>query len=180
LERPQHVSFGAIADRYLDVNFTGRRTVSLVETESARWNDYTWNDGKSHYNVYRETVDFRHIQNVTVWFQNLPPGRATGCTLGQVKALPMLPGVVKNPEVTLNGAVLVLPVEIPSGYYLEHSGEGECTLYGSKGEVVRKIVLTTPWPVLREGVNELQFKCDAGPGAAPRARFVITAHGRPI
>src|SRR5262249_19570960 len=34
LESPNHISFGAVADRYVALDFTGRRTLTLVETES--------------------------------------------------------------------------------------------------------------------------------------------------
>src|SRR6185503_2850381 len=71
LESPRPVAFGAVADRYVTVDFTGRRFVTLVETESARWSDFVWNDGKGVYNVYRETIDFGAIESASVWLQNL-------------------------------------------------------------------------------------------------------------
>ena len=55
LESPRAIAYGAIADRYINVDFIGRRFFSLAETESSRWSDYVWNDGKSPYNAYRET-----------------------------------------------------------------------------------------------------------------------------
>ena len=74
LESPQAIAYGAIADRYINLDFTGQRSFSLVETESARWSDYVWNDGKHPYNAYRETIDFGAIESVSVWLQNLPSG----------------------------------------------------------------------------------------------------------
>jgi hypothetical protein len=41
--------------------------VHTRETESARWFDYVWNDGKGGYNVYRETIDFGRSIGV-LWF----------------------------------------------------------------------------------------------------------------
>ena len=64
----------------------------MVETESTRWNDYTWDDGKSLYNVYRETIDFGAGESAEIWLQNLPPGKEAKCGLGPIKALSMLTG----------------------------------------------------------------------------------------
>ena len=88
LESPRAIAYGAIADRYINVDFVGRRFFSLAETESTRWSDYVWNDGKALYNAYRETIDFGAVETVSVWLQNLPPGRATECHLGPIRALP--------------------------------------------------------------------------------------------
>jgi hypothetical protein len=72
LESPRHVSFGAVADRYITVDFIGPRLFTLVETESNRWSDYVWNDGKWLYNVYRETIDFSKVESISFWYNNLP------------------------------------------------------------------------------------------------------------
>jgi hypothetical protein len=89
-----------VADRYITVDFTGRRLFTLVETESARWSDYVWNDGKGLYNVYRETIDFGTVESVSLWYNHLPEGRPARCVIGAVKALPMVACAVQNPAVT--------------------------------------------------------------------------------
>lgn len=181
LESPHHISFGAIADRYVPVDFKGWRTFALVETESARWNDYLWNDGKSHYNVYRETIDFRNVDRVSLWINNLPPGQQSRCVLGPIKALRMLPCVVRNPTIAVNGTAVTLPASIPSGGFVESGEQGEWTVYGPKGETVAKVTPSGPIPQIRAGSNQVEFSCastDNGP--PPRARLVIFAQGPPL
>ena len=180
LESPSHLSFGAVADRYLTIDFTGRRTFSLVETESTRWSDYVWNDGKSLYNLYRESIDFSKVDAVSVWLNNLPDRQEARCTLGAVKALQMIPGVVRHPTVILNGQSLDLPVDISSGGYLELDEEGSYVLHGPKGELLNQVKLPHPTPALRPGMNQVQFSFQAGDGPPPRARLVTFSHGRPI
>ena len=80
LESPHHLAYGAVADRYVTVDFTGWRYVEMVETESERWSDYTWNDGKSLGDVYRETIRFDAVESVSVWLNNLPAGRTSRVT----------------------------------------------------------------------------------------------------
>ncbi len=180
LESPRHIAFGAVADRYITVDFTGRRHFTLVETESTRWSDYVWNDGKGHYNVYRENVDFGVIESVSLWFNNLPQGREVRCVIGPVKALPMVACTVKNPAVTINGRTVVFPVEMPSGSYFELDARSGCILYGPKGELIANVSPEGPVPMLLAGENRIGFSSDATEGPAARARLTIITQGLPL
>ena len=180
LESPRHISYGAIADRYITVDFTGRRLFTLVETESVRWSDYVWNDGKWLYNVYRETIDFGNIESVSIRYNNLPRDKKVSCILGPVKALPMLPCTIKNPTVVVNGKTNVFPVEISSGSYLEFYGNDNCTLYGSKGETLMKMVPEGKIPLLLKGKNQIRFSCDQTKGPAPRVKVTVISYGESL
>jgi hypothetical protein len=180
LESPRHIAFGAVADRYLDVNFTGRRFFTLVETESARWNDYVWNDGKWLYNVYRETIDFGAVESVSVGYQNVAPGKEVKCRLGPIKALPMRSATMKNPAVTLNGETVVFPIEMVAGCWIEFDGLDNCILYGPKGELIRKLTPLGSAPALTAGDNAVRFSCATVPGPSPRARLTVRCHGEAL
>jgi len=177
LESPRHISFGAVADRYITVDFIGRRYFTLVETESVRWSDYVWDDGKWLYNVYRETIDFGAVESVSIWCNNLPQGREVRCLVGKVKALPMVPCVVKNPAITVNGKTISFPVEIQSGGYLEFNGTNDCTLYDSKGQTLAKIVPKGEAPLLLKGENHVHFSCEQVDGPTPRVKVVVISYG---
>jgi hypothetical protein len=180
LESPEHIAFGAVADRYVTVDFTGKRWFTLVETESARWSDYTWDDGKGLYNAYRETIDFGVVKSVALWCQNLPPGKKVKCGIGPVKALPMLPGTLKGPAITIDGVTTVFPCELTSGSWLECNGPEDCTLYGSKGEVLGNIAPSGRLPSLRAGRNQVQFSCASSKGPPPRVKVTFFAQGESL
>ncbi len=180
LESPRHISFGAIADRYITVDFTGRRLFTLVETESTRWSDYVWNDGKGLYNVYRETIDFGNVESVSLWYNNLPKDHQVRCVVGPVKAMPMVACTVKNPAITINGQTIVFPVEMPSGSYLELGTSGDCVLFGSKGEEIARVLPKGSIPLLSAGSNQIRFSSDAADGPAPRVRLTVSSHGQPL
>lgn len=173
LESPHHIAYGAIADRYISVDFTGRRSFALVETESTRWGDYVWNDGKGIYNVHRETIHFDAIESVSVWLQNLAPGRETSIRINPIRALPMRAVAVKNPKFTIGGQALEFPVELASGSWIECNGPDDCAVFGSKGESLGKIKPFGDWPALPTGVSTLQFSCGPKDGSTPRARVVV-------
>jgi len=176
-ESPQHLAFGAIADRYIVVDFTGKRWFNLVETESTRWSDFTWNDGKGLYNVYRETIDFGAVESISLWCQNLPPGKEVKCRIGPVKALPMVPGTLKDPAITIDGVTVVFPGEFSSGSWLECNSAEDCTLYGSKGEILGKVTPSGKLPSLRVGPNQVRFSCIASKGPAPQAKVTVFTCG---
>jgi hypothetical protein len=180
LESPRAIAYGALADRYINVDFTGRRFFSLAETESSRWSDYVWNDGKGAYNAYRETIEFNAIESVSVWLQNLPPGRETKCRIGAIHALPLVAEQVKNPTITIGGKTLTLPVDLASGSWIECNGPDGCAVYGSRGEPLGKVTPRGEWPVLPAGVAPLQFSCEASKAATPRARVTVFSRGKEL
>ena len=152
----------------------------LVETESKRWSDYVWNDGKGLYNVYRETINFSSVESVSVWLQNLPPGRETRIRIGPIRAIPLLSVAVKNPKITLAGNTVEFRVELASGSWIEGNGPDDCAVYGYKGEPLGKVSPRGDWPKLRAGVTPLNFSCEAGGGPLPRARVTVFADGEAL
>jgi hypothetical protein len=176
MESPRHVAFGAVADRYVPLDFAGRRSLTLIETESARWSDYVWDDGKHLYHLYRETVHFDAVESISVWLQNLPPDRETKCSIGPIRALPLRAGKVRNPKLTLAGQSLEFPVELDSGSWIEARGPQDCRVYGSTGEPLGQVVPRGSWPILSR-VAALQFSCDAGNGPSPRAQLTVFSYG---
>ena len=180
LESPRAIAYGAIADRYINLDFTGRRFFSLAETESSRWSDYVWNDGKHPYNAYRETIDFGAIESLSVWLQNLAPGQETKCRLGPILALPLRAGAVKNPRLTVGEKPLEFPVELASGSWIECNGLDDCAAYGSRGEPLGKVTPRGEWPTLNAGVATIQFSCDSTNALKPRARVTVFSRGKEL
>lgn len=180
LESPQHLTFGAVADRYIVLDFTGRRRFSLVDTESSRWSDYQWNDGKGAYNLYRETIDFKTVDTFSIWLQNLPPGRETRCVIGPVLAVPLETAQLRNPKVMVGDVTLELPVELKSGSWLEANGPDDCKIYGAKGEPLGSVTPHGRWPMLEPGGNALSFTCDSGDGLVPRVEMTVFCQGEAL
>lgn len=180
LDSPRHLSFGALADRYLPLDFAGRRQVTLVETESTRWSDYEWNDGKWLYNAYRETIDFGTIGSAGLWLQNLPPGRELQCRVRAVRAQPMLACRVVNPRLVLNGHAIELPVELKSGDWLEWVEDGRYGVQGPTGEVLAEGRGDELPPRLRAGTNTFELVFQTAADVPPRTRLTVFSQGTPL
>lgn len=180
LESPRPIAYGAVADRYLPLDFRGKRSVVLVETEASRWSDYVWNDQKGLYNVYRETIHFDAVESVSVWLQNIAPGCETSVRLGPIRALPLVSATVRLPRITVAGTAIEFPVELPSGSWLECNGPGDCQAYGPKGESLGAIAPRGEWPVMARGVSAVRFECGPGNGPNPRARITVFNQGEAL
>jgi hypothetical protein len=180
LESPQHMAYGAVADRYLPVDFNGRRLITLIETESSRWNDYVWNDGKGLYNVYRETINFGAVESLSIWLHNVAPGHETKCRIGPIRALPTRSGIVKNPKLTVEGKTIEFPAELASGSWIECNGPDDCAVYGPKGEPLGKVTPRGDWPLLRAGEGAMQFACEPNDATQPRARVTVFSLGEEL
>ncbi len=178
LRSPSHITH-AVAERYVVVDFEGWRYFELVELDAERYPDFGW-PYHGWYSVYRELVNYGAVESLTIWCNNLPAEDAIEVDIRPVRALPLLPGKVVNPRLTVGNAAVELPVEIASGRYLEISPAGEVQLYGPAGEPLDKIEASGAIPPLQPGDNTLEFHCSGPPTPAPRARVTISTRGEPL
>ncbi len=178
LRSPHHIT-GAIEDHYIPVDFTGWRYFELVEPEGARFGNYVWPYG-GIYAMYRELVNFGHLETLGLWYNNLPPGKKVTCYLSPVKALPLTPTKLIRPAVTVGQKTIVFPVEMESGSYLEFNSAADCKLYGPQGQLIRAVVPEGDAPLLASGENEVKFQCSTPPNVSARANVTVISQGEPL
>ena len=102
IESPKHLSSGARGDHFIKIDFTGWKYFELVEIESSEFSNYIWPDSGFYvYDSFRHTVQFNNVDKIQLWYNNLPAGKEVNCVIGTVKALPMVPITVIDPEITV-------------------------------------------------------------------------------
>ncbi len=168
--------FEAHADHYLVVDFNGWRYFELVEPESERFEDYSWPYGRCAYSQYRERLGYKNVEYLNLWYNNVPAGQSVKCYLSPIKALPLVKHKISRPAIAISGKTVTFPVEIESGCYLEFNGRDDCTLFGPKRELIRKVTPEGDVPVLAAGENEIRFMC-AQSAIRPRANVTIISEG---
>jgi hypothetical protein len=178
LKCPSHVVAG-LGEHYVVVDFTGWRYFALIESEGERHADYGWPYG-GLYDIYRERVDYRQIEKLTVWVNNLPSNGAVKCYLSPVCATPLVKAKIRNPRVTVGEQTLAIPAELESGSYLEFQSLSDCKVFGPDGKLLQEVKITGEVPELAAGANRLRFACDAEPGANPRVRITTITTGDPL
>lgn len=177
IESPKHISFGARGDHYVKIDFTGWKYVELVEIESTEFSNYSWPDEYDTYSTFRTTVDFKSIDKIQMWYNNIPEGKEISCFVGPVKALPLVSATIENPTVTIGGEKIIFPVSMESGMYLELNSASDCKLYGPKGELIKEVAVAGKIPSLLSGDNELSFTCDGPKGVNARVQLTVISEG---
>ncbi len=188
---PRHISKGR-GDHFVDIDFTGWKYFELVEIESTRFSDYIWDvqaglttdelDPFTHnvYNSHRGAVNFKNVDRLQLWYNNLPEGKNVNCVIGPVKALPIVPVTISNPSVTIGDETIVFPVTMKSGMWIELMSENNFILYGPNGEVLSDVKVKGSIPELQTGDNEVSFSCDNNTDVNIRVKVTIINEGDPL
>jgi hypothetical protein len=185
---------GGIQDRYVNVDFTGRRYFELVEPESDRLAQYGWSyasrkadwesKGVSVGKVFRSFViwaDAGHMETLSIGCVNLPTGKTVDCRIGPVKSLPIKKVKVDNPSIKAGDTTLTFPVTLESGDYLEFRSVEDCKVYNATGDLVKEVVPQGVTPILEPGDNELHFTANAEQdGPRSRLRVTVITAGEPF
>lgn len=196
---PRHIS-DAMAEHYIDVDFSGWRYFELIEPEGERFAHYRWpydrpeltwdkevegsDNAPQHwiagqYGIYRESVSYDHISTLSLWYNNLPVGKTVKTYLSPIKALPLKTAKLKGPSVTIDGKTITFPVELESGSYIEFNSPADCKLYDAKGALVSEVTPVGDVPVLMPGRNKIAFRTSAD-DATPRAFVSVISQGEPL
>ncbi|MBP9901071.1 MAG: hypothetical protein KBH45_06400 [Verrucomicrobia bacterium] len=178
LRCPAHVVAGT-SEHYVVVNFTGWRYFELIEPAGHLHANYSWPYGGA-YDIYRETVDYKQIEKLSVWINNLPANGAVKCYLSPVRATPLVKAKIQNPRLIVGDRALLLPVTMQSGSYLEFNSPEDCKVFGPDGSFLQEVKIAGAAPILAAGVNQLRFECDPIPDLNPRVRLNVATFGTPL
>jgi hypothetical protein len=181
IESPANISMGARGDHFIKIDFTGWKYFELVEIESSEFNNYIWpNEYFNVYNSYFYTVKFNTIDKLLLWYNNLSAGKEVRCTMGPVKALPMVRSAISNPSITIGEESIVFPVKMESGMYLELRSQNDCKLYDPKGELIQEVTISGTIPELQQGNNEVSFTCVGTAGISSRVQVTVIGEGKAL
>jgi hypothetical protein len=179
VQSPHHITRG-IGEHYIDIDFEGWRYFELVELEGDRCAEFAWPYSWHYYALYREHVDYKAIETLGLWYNNVPPDRAVTCHISPIRAIPLVNAKLVNPAVTIGGRTITFPVAIETGSYLEFTPPDDARVYGPQGELVARVTPEGEAPRLNEGHNEIRFDWAAGDGPHPRVQVSVIAQGEPL
>ena len=130
--------------------------------------------------IYRETVDYKQIEKLNIWLNNLPANGTTKVYLSPIRALPLVKARIRNSRLTIGDLTLLLPVEMESGSYLEFNAADDCKVFGPDGSFLQEVKINGPTPALASGVNQLRFTCDISSSVNPRVRITTATLGESL
>jgi len=200
VQSPAHIT-EAMAEHYIVVDFKGWRYFELIEPEGERFEDYRWpydrpklqwdkkaesaDNAPQHwvagrYGIYRESVSYGAIGSLSVWYNNLPPGKSVTTYISPIRALPLVSHKLVNPSVTIDGKTLTFPCEIESGAYLEFGSMTDCKLYDREGVMVAEVKPSGEAAVIGPGQHTAAFASATSDGLSARAYVSVITQGEPL
>jgi len=180
LTSPMHLSTGARGDRFVRIDFTGWKYVELVEHESYRIAEYGWPDYHPYNDMYRAhlfQVSYDQISEVELLHNDLPIGDSVVTEISPIRALPMVTGTFSYPSLTIGDQTITFPVHLESGMFLEFKGMDDCVLYGSKGEMIQRVIPTGTIPTAVSGENAVAMGGSGQSGINSRLEVTVITEG---
>jgi hypothetical protein len=164
-------------DHYLDLDFSGERTVVLPESTTERMlPEFRPAHANYAFKAAMYGFDYRRIVALNLRWMRQPQERPAPCRVLAVEALAEHEMPLTNPEFALGGERLLVTARLNPGDYVEFWAEGPARVFDRNGAL-----LSTLDPVggplrLQAGENRLRFRCDS-PAAA---RLTAITTGEPL
>jgi hypothetical protein len=92
----------------------------------------------------------------------------------------MVEGTIDNPAIMVGEKKVVFPVKMESGMYLELKNEGECRLYGPRGELIKEVKIEGEIPQLQKGENTISVSGKGAEGINTRLQVTLISEGKPL
>ena len=179
--RSPRLYHGCYDEHIVKIDFTGWRYFELLlrERTADKHYDYKWPYGHAM-RICRTPLATRHVNELNIYYNNLPPNDEVTCYISPIRALPMVKTVQTNPRVTIGGQAVTFPVRLESGQFIEFNSPADCTLRDERGSVLEEVTPQGDIPTLAAGRNTVEFACDAKKSPRPRAKVTIVSSGEPI
>jgi hypothetical protein len=163
-------------DYYIDLDFTGERTVILPEPTTERMlPEFRPAHGNYAFKAAMYGYDYGHIAGLNFRWMRWPGGRRVRCSVVRVEALAEKDLPVAGLALETGGVRFALPGELKTGDYAECWADGQVRVFDANGHTLA----THPaggLPQLVGGENRLRL---IGPAGAPVKLTVITL-GDPV
>ncbi len=178
-----YIYYEAVSDHYIDIDFSGWKFFTLLfrERDAERMQEVRWpyNTISSILANTRTALDFKYIERVSIFLNNIPAKGNTNIEIGEIKLYPQEKAIISNPCVTVNGRKVKLPVDLLSGEYLEVDAEGNGMLFSEDGTIMRRFkpVFDNKLPQLNAGANQIELEAKSTNEFSPRAEVTLFTHG---
>ncbi len=165
-------------EHYVTVDFNGWRYCEFLlrERDAHRHSKHVWPYG-GHSTIYRRGLQRKYIEQLNLYFNNLPPRESVTCYLSPIKALRTKKVTLLNPTVEIGGRRIVFPTALESGSYLEFESESDCRLCDERGKLIGQIQPQCKSPLFAAGENRVTWTCQNPLGYHGRANVTIISHG---
>jgi hypothetical protein len=156
-------------DYYVDVDFSGPKTVILAEPGTSRmlaefrpaYANYPFKAAMGGFN-------YGNVVALNLRWMRYPKGSGVRCRIGLVEALEERNSTLRDVEISGGSLSITIPAEMKTGDYAEYWGDGTIRVF-DRNCILLSTSPVKPGPQLRTGENKLTLK------AAGSGNVVLTA-----
>ena len=163
-------------DYYVDLDFTGERTVIIPEPTTERMLP-EFRPAHVNYAFKAAMYGFNYRGIVALNLRWMRTGHASvACAVKEVEALAELDTPLKRPALEISGKKFEIPVDLASGDYAECRGGGDVRIFDKQGTLLHTFHPTGDVPQIPAGPSRI--KLAAPPGGI--AKLTLITAGAPL
>jgi len=146
-------------DHYIDLSFTGEKTIILPEPTTERMlPEFRPDHANYAFKAAMYGFDYRHIIAFNLRWMQLPKDRPMTCSVALVEALAESEIVLKHPQVIVGEKTLTIPTELRTGDYAEFWADGPLRVFDRNGTLLSSFDPCGDLPTLEAGVNRVELR----------------------
>jgi len=149
-------------DHYIDLDFTGEKTIVLPEPTTERMlPEFRPAPANYAFKAAMYGFDYRHIVALNLRWMRLGADQPPKCSVATVEALAESEVPLKHPEITLAGKTLAIPLDLKTGDYVEFWADGSLKVFDRNGTLLSSVDIPGDPLTLQPGENHLVLRTAA-------------------
>jgi hypothetical protein len=164
-------------DHYVDLDFTGARTIVLPEPTTQRMlPEFRPAHAAYPFKQAMYGYDYGRIVAVNFRWMRRPKDRSVRCAVERVEALAESQTLLSSPEIAVGDARIRLPVDLKTGHYAECWAGGSVRVFDADGAPLKSVDPAAAAP--RVPAGEYKLRLSARRPAS--AKLTVITLGRPL
>jgi hypothetical protein len=159
-------------DHYIDLSFTGERTIILPEPTAERMlAEFRPNGSNYSFKLAGYTFNYERIVALNLRWMRLPNGKLPRCKISLVEALAESDGTLENPRITLGDESFSIPAKLETGDYAEFLDGNSIRIFDANGAQKQTLPAPKDVPVFKSGTHQIKLEAK---NSAPVKMTLIT------
>ena len=159
-------------DHYIDLDFTGEKTIILAEPTTERMlPEFRPAHANYAFKAAMYGFNYGHIVALNLRWMRVAKDRTVNCTVTSVEALAESQAPLPHPELTVGAKTLTIPADLKTGDYGEFWADGSLKVFDRNGSLLSSVSTQGEPLTLQPGENRITLHATAG---APAKLTCIT------
>jgi hypothetical protein len=143
-------------DHYIDLNFTGEKTIIVAEPTTERMlPEFRPAHANYAFKAAMYGFDYRHIVSLNLRWMRVPKDQPVKCSVMSVEAMAESEAPLNHPELIVGGKTLAIPADLKTGDYAEFWAEGSLKVFDRNGALLSSIRTEDAPLALQPGENHV-------------------------